>query len=102
MKVLALLLLLLSPLLVSSATHTFLPRKAESGRRYDANVLQSTVVQIRGGGLGGGKAPSRSTKKKSAPSAPVAKKKFPIDFRERKVQIGLLASILFCIPILTL
>jgi hypothetical protein len=103
MKVLALLLLLLSPLLVSSASHTFLPRKAESGRRYNANVLQSTVVQIRGGGLGGGKAkaPSKSTNKKSTPSAPVAKKKFTIDFREKKTQIGLLASVMFCIPILT-
>jgi hypothetical protein len=111
MKVLALLFLLLAPLLVSSASRTFLPRKAEGVRKYNANVLsreaggdiRSTVVQIRGGGLGGGKAkakaPSRSTNKKSAP---VAKKKFPIDFRERKVQIGFLASVLFCIPILTM
>lgn len=30
------------------------------------------------------------------------KKKFHIDFRERKVQIGLLASILFCYPIITM
>jgi hypothetical protein len=118
MKVLALLLLLLSPLLVASATHPFL-----SGRRYNANVLsreagrgiQSTVVQIRGGvlGIGKAKAPSKRTKKKAAPSArvakkaikksapaakkiikkaapsaPAAKKKVSIDFRERKVQIG--------------
>jgi hypothetical protein len=112
MKVLALLFLLLAPLLVSSTTYTFL-----SGRRYNANVLsreadrgiQSTVVQIRGGGIFGRnakaktKAPSKSTNKKSAPSAPAAKKKkkFSIDFRERKVQIGLLASLLFCYPILT-
>jgi hypothetical protein len=106
MKVLALLFLLLAPLLVSSTAYTSL-----YGRRYNANVLsrevdsgiQSTVVQIRGGGLGGGKAkaPSKSTNKKSAPSAPAAKKKFSIDFRERKVQIGLLASLLFCYPILT-
>jgi hypothetical protein len=169
MKVLALLLLVLSPLLVSSTTHTFL-----SGRKYNANVLsreaargiQSTVVQIRGGGLGGwmAKAPAtkktnkkaapsasaaKKTNKKAAPSAPaakitkrksapaakkfsialdfrerkkinkkaapsapaapaatpaaklVAKKKFSIDFRERKVQIGLLASLMFCYPIVT-
>jgi hypothetical protein len=186
MKVLALLLLLVAPFLVSSATHTFL-----SGGRYNANVLskeagrgiQSTVVQIRGGVLGSGKArallksinkksvpsapaakktnkkaapsapaakkinkesapaakktnkkaapseaakktnkesapsapaakktnkkaaPSepaaKETNKKSAPSAPAAKNKFSIDFRERKTQVGLLASIMFCIPILT-
>jgi hypothetical protein len=152
MKVLALLLLLVAPLLVASTTHTFL-----SGRRYNANVfsreagrcIHSKVVQIRGGGLGGwkAKAPAKKTNKKAAPSGPaakktnkksapsalaakktnkkaepsgpaakktskeeapsapvatpVAKKKFSIDFRERKVQIGLLASCMFCYPILT-
>lgn len=34
-------------------------------------------------------------------NATTKKKKFHIDFRERKVQIGLLASILFCYPIIT-
>ena len=30
------------------------------------------------------------------------KTKFSVDFRERKVQIGLLASLLFCYPIITM
>jgi hypothetical protein len=65
---------------------------------------------IRGGG---GKSPAIETKphkgkNKIKPKTQALEKrhaknkKFHIDFRERKVQIGLLASILFCYPIMTM
>jgi hypothetical protein len=80
-----------------------------------ANSLHTAIRilcqnNIRGGG---GKSPAaaakpqegknRSKPKKQTLEKSAAKnKKFHIDFRERKVQIGLLASILFCYPIITM
>ena len=66
----------------------------------ETGTQQSNILLLQEMRGGGAKAPAK--KKGEAKKTDEPKKKFPVDFRERKVQVGLLASILFCIPVLNM
>jgi hypothetical protein len=114
----SLLLILVSLLTIS---HAFRPRR---NCPLDQNArCESPIRNISRGGHNGflgvsrsPPAPTDDIKKKTLKKKAVQKQadttkgstainkkmKFSVDFRERKVQIGLLASLLFCYPILTM